>query len=220
MPQPRRQRKKLLIEQRQVFEPLNDEQSNYVDAIKENSIVICIGPAGVGKSCVSAAMAAEALNEGSVDRIVIARSSTQSDLIGFLPGSEIEKIEPALNAILAELSEFLNVKKEIEDGRIEITSLAFLRGRSFKNSFIILEEGQNCTYAQLKMFITRIGRNSTMVISGDISQSDLLGQQTKDFPKFVNQISRIATPENKIEIVELTKSVRHEIIDKLLEVLD
>lgn len=216
----RRPRTKKTQEEKPKFEALNDEQQNYLDAIDENDIIIAIGQAGTGKTCCAAAKAAEYLLNGSVDRIIIARSSVQSDDIGFLPGSETEKIGPALNGILAELSEFLNVKKEINDNRIEISSLAYIKSRTFKNSFVILEEAQNCTYAQLKMFITRIGYNTKMVISGDTAQSDLHYSSSKDFTKFTNQMDTLASPENKIEIVELIKSVRHPLIDIILGVLD
>ena len=218
--QPRRQRKKLLIEPKITFQALNEEQDDYLQAINENDITIALGPAGTGKTCCAAAKAAEYLNDNKIDRIVVARSSAQSDELGFLPGSEVEKISPALNGILAELSEFLDVKKEIDNDRIEITSLAYMKGRTFKNSFVILEEGQNCTYSQLKMFITRIGKNTKMIISGDTDQSDLVASHAGDFGRFVNQLNRIATSENRIEIVTLVKSVRHRIIDVILGVLD
>ena len=220
MAQQRRQRKRLLIEPKITFSALNQEQDDYLNAIDENDIVIALGPAGTGKTCCAAAKAAEYLNEERIDRIVVARSSAQSDDLGFLPGSEVEKISPALNGILAELSEFLDVKKEIDNDRIEITSLAYMKGRTFKNAFVILEEAQNCTYSQLKMFITRIGKNAKMIISGDDDQSDLVASHVGDFPRFVNQLSRIATPENGIEVVTLVTSVRHKIIDIILGVLD
>lgn len=221
MPQQRRQRtKKLLIDKKVKFEPLNEEQDDYLQAIDENDIIIAIGPAGTGKTCCAAAKAAEYLNENRIDKIVVARSAAQSDELGFLPGDEVEKILPALNGVLAELGEFLDVKKEVNDGRIEITSLAYMKGRTFKNSFVLLEEAQNCTYSQLKMFITRIGKNAKLILSGDTDQSDLVLSHSADFSKFVNQMDRIATVENRIEIVKLIKSVRHPIIDKILSVLD
>ena len=216
----RPRRTKKVQEEKQKFEALNEEQEDYLQAIDENDIIIALGPAGTGKTCCAAAKAAEYLLNGSIDRIIIARSSAQADDIGFLPGSEVEKISPALNGILAELSEFLNVKKEINDGRIEINSLAYLKGRTFKHSFAILEEAQNCTYAQLKMFVTRLGAGTKIIISGDVAQSDLIYSHSNDFPKFKNQLERIATEKNRIEIVELIKSVRHPIIDILLGVLD
>ncbi len=216
----RPRRTKRTQEEKPKFEPLNDEQFNYLEAIDENDIVIAMGQAGTGKTCCAAAKAAEYLTEDRVHRIIVARSSAQADELGFLPGSEVEKISPALNGILAELSEFINVKKEINDGRLEITSLAYLKGRTFKNSFVILEEAQNCTYSQLKMFVTRLGNGTKMILSGDVKQSDLHYSCAGDFSKFINQMDTIAIPENKIEIVELTQSVRHRIIDIILGVLD
>ncbi len=216
----RPRRTKRTQEEKPKFEPLNDEQFNYLEAIDENDVIIAMGQAGTGKTCCAAAKAAEYLLDNRVHKIIVTRSSAQDDQLGFLPGDEIEKISPALNGILAELSEFINVKKEINDGRLEITSLAYLKSRTFKNSFVILEEAQNCTYSQLKMFITRLGNNTKMILSGDVAQSSLHYSVANDFSKFINQMDRIAIPENKIEIIELIKSVRHPLIDIILGVLD
>ncbi len=202
------------------LKPLNKEQADYIKCMHRNSIVIALGRAGTGKSYCSAGIAAEYLHRGLVDKIIICRSAAQADKIGFVPGDATEKTLPYITQVLIDMADFINVKKEVAEGRIEILSLAFARGRSFRNSFIILEEGQNCTFPQLKMFITRIGDSSKMVISGDVTQSDLEDRHAEDFSDFIDKMEAIAVPENKIAIVELVRSVRHPIIETILSALE
>ena len=161
----RRQRKKILTEKKENFKPLNLEQEDYVNAIYDNHIIITIGKSGTGKTHCSAAIASELLNSGEIDRIIVTRAAAQADDIGYVKGDEVEKITPALSPILEELSQFINVNKEINDGRLKVCSLAFMRGVNFKRSIAILEEMQNCTYKQLKLFITRLGEGSKLILS-------------------------------------------------------
>ncbi len=208
------------LRQPKVVFPLNKEQTDYIKCIHRNDIIIALGKAGTGKSYCCAGLAAEYLNRKLVDKIIICRSAAQADKIGFVPGDGIEKTLPYITQVLVDMGDFLSVKKELAEGRIEVLSLAFVRGRSFRNSFIILEEGQNCTYPQLKMFITRIGDSSKMVISGDITQSDLEDRHAGDFADFIHRMETIAVPDNKIAIVELKRSVRHPIIETILKALE
>lgn len=152
-------------------------QSNYIRAIEQSDLVFGMGPAGTGKTYIAVAAAAAALEKGTVERIILSRPAVEAgERLGFLPGDMREKVDPYLRPLYDALYDCLpaeRVEKEIENGVIEIAPLAFMRGRTLANSFVILDEAQNCTSMQMKMFLTRLGENSKMVITGDPSQVDL-----------------------------------------------
>lgn len=157
--------------------PRNPAQKRYIDAARNNDIVFSIGPAGTGKTYLAMAMAIAAFTRGEINRIVLTRPAVEAgEALGFLPGSLAEKINPYLRPLYDALYDMLNferAKELMEQGTIEIAPLAFMRGRTLNNSFIILDEAQNTSSEQMKMFLTRIGYSSRAVITGDITQTDL-----------------------------------------------
>jgi len=157
--------------------PRSKKQKEYVRALKSNKIVMSLGPAGTGKTYLAVAVALTMLLEKKVERIILSRPAVEAgERLGFLPGDMKEKIDPYLRPLydsLYDLLDFEKIQKKIEIGDIEIAPLAFMRGRTLKNSFAILDEAQNATDTQIKMFLTRIGENSKIVINGDPSQIDL-----------------------------------------------
>lgn len=163
--------------QNRVISPKTQNQKNYIDAIRNNDIVFGIGPAGTGKTYLAVAMAVSALLSGQVKSIILTRPAVEAgEKLGFLPGDLAEKVNPYLRPLYDALSDMLGSEKSsalIEDGTIEIAPLAFMRGRTLNDAFIILDEAQNTTREQMKMFLTRIGFDSSAVITGDITQVDL-----------------------------------------------
>ena len=159
--------------------PKTRGQEYYVKAMMENEIVFAIGPAGTGKTYLAVAMAVDHLKLGKVQRIILTRPAVEAgEKLGYLPGTFLEKVDPYLRPLYDALMDMLNpdrVQFYKERGIIEIVPLAYMRGRTLNNSFIILDEAQNTTYQQMKMFLTRIGFNSRAVITGDITQIDLDG---------------------------------------------
>ena len=157
--------------------PRTEKQKNYVNYLNQNNIVFSLGPAGTGKTYLSVAVAVSKLISGETKKIILSRPAVEAgENLGFLPGDLKEKIDPYLIPLydsLCELIGFEKMQKKIDDGSIEIAPLAFMRGRTLKDSFVILDEAQNATETQLKMFLTRLGKNTTMVVNGDPSQVDL-----------------------------------------------
>ena len=151
--------------------PRSEKQKNYVRALKESEIIISAGPAGTGKTFLAVAVALTMLLEKKIERIILSRPAVEAgERLGFLPGDMREKVDPYLRPLydsLYDLLDFEKIQKKIEVGDIEIAPLAFMRGRTLKNSFAILDEAQNATDTQIKMFLTRIGENSKIVINGD-----------------------------------------------------
>jgi phosphate starvation-inducible PhoH-like protein len=152
-------------------------QAEYLRAIDENPLVFGIGPAGTGKTYLAVAKAVERLVQGRVDRIILSRPAVEAgEQLGFLPGDMREKVDPYLRPLYDALYDMLpgpQVVKRLESGEIEVAPLAFMRGRTLSNAFVILDEAQNTTPVQMKMFLTRLGENSAMVVTGDLSQVDL-----------------------------------------------
>jgi len=152
-------------------------QAKYIEELQRNEIVFSIGPAGTGKTYLAVAMAVDCLRSGKVQRLILTRPAVEAgEKLGFLPGTLYEKVDPYLRPLYDALLDFLDSEKIIayrEKGIIEILPLAYMRGRTLNNSFIILDEAQNTTYQQMKMFLTRIGFNSKVVVTGDITQIDL-----------------------------------------------
>ena len=157
--------------------PRTDGQGRYVQALRDNDVTICVGPAGTGKTFLAVGMAVTLLRQGAVKKIVLVRPAVEAgERLGFLPGDLVAKINPYLRPLfdaLNDMMEYEQVKKYMENDIIEIVPLAYMRGRTLNNAVIILDEGQNATIAQMKMFLTRMGMNSKIIVTGDITQIDL-----------------------------------------------
>jgi len=170
---------------RKALKPKTENQTEYINIINGNDVTFCTGPAGTGKTAVAVGLACDYLLDKRVEKIVVTRPVIESGRgLGFLPGTFEEKIHPYLVPVLEEMQYRLNsnrVQAYREEGKIEVVPLEYMRGRNFHNSFIILDEAQNATFEQLKMFITRMGKNSKVLINGDINQDDLRGRSGLDF---------------------------------------
>jgi phosphate starvation-inducible PhoH-like protein len=173
----------------------SQKQSDYIKALRENDIVMALGPAGTGKSFLAVSVAITLLMEKKVERVILSRPAVEAgEKLGFLPGDMKEKVDPYLRPLydaLYELFGFEKIDKKIESGEIEIAPLAFMRGRTLKNCFAILDEAQNATETQIKMFLTRIGENSKLVVNGDPSQVDLINKNHSGLMKSKNILSQI-----------------------------
>ena len=193
-------------------------QRNYVDSIRKNTIVFGVGPAGTGKTFLAVAMAVKALREKQVARIILTRPAIEAgEKLGFLPGDLQSKIDPYLRPLYDALFEMMgaeNYQRHIEKGTIEIAPLAYMRGRTLDDSFIILDEAQNATPEQMKMFLTRLGFNSKAVITGDLTQTDLPSSQKSGLAEAV----RILADVDDINIHHFTDRdvVRHKLVQKII----
>lgn len=160
------------------IKPKSGGQAALMEAIDQRNLVMALGPAGTGKTYIAIAKAVEALEAGRVGRIVLSRPAIEAgESIGYLPGDMEEKLAPYLRPLYDALSDRLSMKRVkslMAEGLIEIAPVGFMRGRTLNNAFVVIDEAQNCTYVQLKMLLTRLGWNSTMVVTGDPHQSDLL----------------------------------------------
>lgn len=194
-------------------------QKRYVNAIKENTVVFGIGPAGTGKTFLAVAMAVNAFRDKQVNRIILTRPAVEAgEKLGFLPGDMQNKVDPYLRPLYDALYEIMGAEtyqKYLEKGMIEIAPLAYMRGRTLDDSFIILDEAQNTSPEQMKMFLTRIGFGSKAVITGDITQIDLPGDKKsglKEVPKILHDIEGL-------EFIYLTEKdvVRHELVQKIIK---
>ncbi len=201
------------------IKPKTIGQKVYIDAIRNQDIVFGIGPAGTGKTYLAAVMAVNELITNQVRRIILTRPAIEAgENLGFLPGDLQEKVDPYLRPLYDGLYEVLGPKKVdelLEQEIIEIAPLAYMRGRTLKDSFVILDEAQNTTSAQMKMFLTRLGVNSKAVINGDITQVDLSSRKTSG----LNQVRKILAGISGIEFVYLTNKdvVRHRLVQKIIE---
>ena len=198
--------------------PRTEKQKNYVSYLNQNNIVFSLGPAGTGKTYLSVAVAVSKLISGETKKIILSRPAVEAgENLGFLPGDLKEKIDPYLIPLydsLCELIGFEKMQKKIDDGSIEIAPLAFMRGRTLKDSFVILDEAQNATETQLKMFLTRLGKNTTMVVNGDPSQVDLPSSKSSGLIKSVNILDDIK--DIKIIRFEATDVQRHPLVTKII----
>ena len=196
----------------------SEKQSDYIKALKEKDIVMSVGPAGTGKSFLAVSVAVTLLMEKKIERVILSRPAVEAgEKLGFLPGDMKEKVDPYLRPLYDALYELFGadkIDKKIETGEIEIAPLAFMRGRTLKNCFAILDEAQNATETQIKMFLTRIGENSKLVVNGDPSQIDLINKSQSGLIKSKNILKHI----KEIEIVEFDhKDVfRHPLVSKII----
>jgi phosphate starvation-inducible PhoH-like protein len=197
----------------------SQKQSDYIKALRENDIVVALGPAGTGKSFLAVSVAVTLLMEKKVERVILSRPAVEAgEKLGFLPGDMKEKVDPYLRPLydaLYELFGFEKIDKKIESGEIEIAPLAFMRGRTLKNCFAILDEAQNATETQIKMFLTRIGENSKLVVNGDPSQVDLINKNHSGLIKSKSVLSKI----EEIKIIEFDHRdvVRHPLVSKIIK---
>ena len=199
--------------------PRSKKQKDYVKALKNNPIIMSLGPAGTGKTYLAVAAALSMLLEKKVERIILSRPAVEAgERLGFLPGDMKDKIDPYLRPLydsLYDLFDYEKIQKKIESGEIEIAPLAFMRGRTLKNSFAILDEAQNATKTQIKMFLTRIGENSKLVVNGDPSQIDLPNKNQSGLIDSQNILKEI----KEISIVNFDHRdvIRHPLVTKIVE---
>jgi len=197
----------------------SEKQSEYIKALKENDIIISLGPAGTGKSFLAVSVAITLLIEKKIDRVILSRPAVEAgEKLGFLPGDMKEKVDPYLRPLYDALYELFGadkIDKKIETGEIEIAPLAFMRGRTLKNCFAILDEAQNATETQIKMFLTRIGENSKLVVNGDPSQVDLINKSHSGLIKSRNILKNL----KEIKIIEFDHNdvVRHPLVSKIIK---
>ena len=197
----------------------SEKQSEYIKALKENDIVMSLGPAGTGKSFLAVSVAITLLIEKKIDRVILSRPAVEAgEKLGFLPGDMKEKVDPYLRPLYDALYELFGadkIDKKIESGEIEIAPLAFMRGRTLKNCFAILDEAQNATETQIKMFLTRIGENSKLVVNGDPSQVDLINKAQSGLIKS----KKILEDLEEIKIIEFDHNdvVRHPLVSKIIK---
>ena len=197
-------------------------QKKYVKAIRDNTVVFGIGPAGTGKTFLAVAMAVNAFKDKQVSRIVLTRPAVEAgEKLGFLPGDMQNKVDPYLRPLYDALYEIMGVEsyhKYLEKGMIEVAPLAYMRGRTLDDSFIILDEAQNTTPEQMKLFLTRIGFGSKAVVTGDITQIDL----PRDKKSGLKEVTKILKNIEGIEFVYLTEKdvVRHELVQRIIKAYD
>ena len=199
--------------------PRSEKQKKYVRALKTSEIIISAGPAGTGKTFLAVAVALTMLLEKKIERIILSRPAVEAgERLGFLPGDMKEKVDPYLRPLydsLYDLLDFEKIQKKIEVGDIEIAPLAFMRGRTLKNCFAILDEAQNATDTQIKMFLTRIGENSKIVINGDPSQIDLPNKSLSG----LNRSKKLLGHLEEISVVDFDHKdvVRHPLVSKIVK---
>ena len=196
----------------------SEKQSEYIKALKESDIIMALGPAGTGKSFLAVSVAVTLLMEKKIERVILSRPAVEAgEKLGFLPGDMKEKVDPYLRPLYDALYELFGadkIDKKIETGEIEIAPLAFMRGRTLKNCFAILDEAQNATETQIKMFLTRIGENSKLVVNGDPSQVDLTNKTHSGLIKSKNILKVL----KEIKIIEFDHNdvVRHPLVSKII----
>jgi len=199
--------------------PRSEKQKEYVRALRQSDIIISAGPAGTGKTFLAVAVGLTMLLEKKIERIILSRPAVEAgERLGFLPGDMKEKVDPYLRPLydsLYDLFHFEKIQRMIEIGDIEIAPLAFMRGRTLKNSFAILDEAQNATDTQIKMFLTRIGENSKIVVNGDPSQIDLPNKNLSGLDRSKKLLSHL----NEISVIDFDHSdvVRHPLVSKIVK---
>ena len=199
---------------------MSPAQQQLMDAIDASSVVLALGPAGTGKTYLAIAKAVEALEAGKVQRIVLSRPAVEAgESLGFLPGDLNEKLAPYLRPLYDALTERLGTKRlkqMLADGIIEIAPVAYMRGRTLSECFVVIDEAQNCTYTQIKMLLTRLGWRSTMVLTGDPDQTDLL-PGISGLADIASRLDQVA----EVPVVRLAEGdiVRHPLVASMLTVL-
>jgi phosphate starvation-inducible PhoH-like protein len=199
--------------------PRNPAQQKYTEAIAKNDILFSIGPAGTGKTYIAMALAMAAFSRGEIKKIVLTRPAVEAgEALGFLPGDLAQKINPYLRPLYDALYDMMDIEKAkslMEQDIIEIAPLAFMRGRTLNNAFIILDEAQNTTSEQMKMFLTRIGYGSKAIITGDITQTDLPSKIQSGLVEAKNILTRI----KGIEFIYFSKDdvVRHKLVSNIID---
>jgi len=202
------------------IQPKSENQRRLVEALDSLNIVLALGPAGTGKTFLAVAKAVEALDGGRVQRIILCRPAVEAgESLGFLPGDLEAKLAPYLRPLYDALNERLGgkrLKALVAEGTIEIAPVAYMRGRTLNNAFIVIDEAQNCTYGQIKMLLTRLGWNATMVLTGDPDQTDLL-PGLSGLTEAAGRLERL----DKIGVIRLDDDdvVRHPLVARMLSVL-
>lgn len=200
--------------------PRSEGQARLMQAMKDHNLVMAMGPAGTGKTYLAISAAVEAFEKGEVDRIILSRPAIEAgESIGFLPGDLQDKMAPYLRPLYDALNDRLGLKKlktMIDTGEIEIAPIGYMRGRTLNNAFVVIDEAQNCTYQQIKMILSRLGWNSTMVVTGDPDQSDLLEgiSGLADICHRLKPVKGIA-----VEKLKETDIVRHPLVASMLDVI-
>ena len=208
-----------IVAGRRIIKPRSKKQLEYFNLVKQKQMVFCCGPAGTGKTYLAVAYAVSMLKSGEIEKIILTRPAVEAgERLGFLPGDIKEKIDPYLRPIYDALNDMLSfseVIKKIESGFIEIAPLAFMRGRTLSNAFIILDESQNTTAVQMKMFLTRLGENSKMVITGDLSQVDLPSGTKSGLRESINILKNV----KEIGFLEFSDNdvVRNSLVSKIVK---
>jgi phosphate starvation-inducible protein PhoH and related proteins len=208
-----------VVSKKQFVYPKTKGQKTYVDAMKKHDVVVAIGPAGTGKTYLAVAMAVYALCNNHVNRIILTRPAIEAgEKLGFLPGDLHDKVTPYVRPLYDALYEMMEpdrIHKHIESGVIEVAPLAYMRGRTLNNSFIIMDEAQNSTKEQMKMFLTRLGFDSKVVITGDVTQSDLPNADSSG----LMHIQSILKAIKGIEFIQLTDHdvVRHSLVQQIIK---
>ena len=198
--------------------PRSNNQKKYFELLNNKNIIFAIGPAGTGKTFLAVAKAVAALQKGLVKKIILSRPAVEAgEKLGFLPGDLKDKVDPFLRPIYDALYDMLpveQVEKKLNNGVIEIAPIAFMRGRTLEDCFIILDEAQNTTKTQMKMFLTRLGKNSQMVVVGDITQIDLVSEKDSGLKDALKKLNKV----NDIGFIELSEKdvVRHDLVKKII----
>lgn len=202
------------------IKPRSEGQKELMEAMNTHNLVMAIGPAGTGKTYLAISAAVEAFDKGKVERIILSRPAVEAgEKIGYLPGDLQDKMAPYLRPLYDALNDRMGMKRlkqYIDSGEIEIAPVGYMRGRTLNNAFVVIDEAQNCTYGQIKMLVSRLGWNSTMVITGDPDQSDLLDgiSGLRDMSAKLRSVEGIA-----VQNLRETDIVRHPLVAKMLEVI-
>ncbi len=211
-----------IVTRRKTILPRSLTQQTYIEALDGTDLVFALGPAGTGKTYLAVVHAVSLLEDGRVDRIILSRPAVEAgERLGFLPGDMREKVDPYVRPLYDALYDVLpadKVEREIQAGVIEIAPLAFMRGRTLSNAVVILDEAQNCTSMQMRMFLTRLGEGSCMVVTGDPSQTDL---QSGDRPGLVEAVELLADVEGVAQIKFSDQDVvRHDLVSRIVKAYD